>query len=48
MTKFVQDVLFGLAFGIGLSLAYALLMLIIWFLSFAAGHPPMQLPPHGG
>lgn len=35
MTKFFDDFRFGLAFGCGFLLAYALLALIRWFLGHA-------------
>ncbi len=41
MIKFVNDVLFGLAFGIGFALAWAVIQLIVWLLT----HAQMNAPP---
>lgn len=40
MAKFCNDVLFGLAFGIGFALAWAVIQLLIWLLT----HAQMNVP----
>jgi hypothetical protein len=41
MAKFWSDLLFGLAFGVGFALAWAVIHLIIWLLSNARVPGPM-------
>jgi len=42
--EFKKNVLFGLAFGIGLLLAYGVLKLVVWLINVIAGQGHLQVP----